>query len=1091
MKLHLGVAMAIAATAAAWGQNLGIERVSFGQAIGANAAVEDVAISGDGRFVAFSTGADNLVPGDTNGTSDVFVLDRQTGAVERVSVASNGDEGNGASHGPSISDDGQFVAFTSAASNLVGGDTLGNDDIFVHDRDTGETARVSVSSAGVQANGDSLNAQISGDGRYVAFASDATNLVTDDTNGFRDIFRHDRNTGATILVSKDKNAEANAASGPVAGTAYGGVDISRSGKYVAFLSAASNLVNGDNNNALDVFVVDADHPQLKTWRASVVSGGGQGEGGEGCAWCAISPDGNSVAFASTFDNLVDGDTNGAMDVFRHQRDANKTVRVSVGPDGTEADGPSTACAISDLGSFVSFSSRATNLVADDTNGVADVFVHEVAKKTTRRASIASDGTEGNALSTFSALPDNGQAVAFVAAASNLVIPDNNGVADAFVHIPNGGFTARASELPASQGNDDSTDARLSADGNRVLFTSAADNLVEGDTGGWQDVFMLDRPTGELRRISVNAAGTEGNGDSWAEALSADGNGAVFISNATNLVDGDTNGNSDVFLYDWDNRTVERVSLAHDGAQGNGDCETAAVSGAGRHVAFATNATNLVPGGTAGYQVFLRDRTAATTELVSCSTAGAASNDSSGTPTISADGNRVAFFSYADNLVAGDLNVAEDVFLRDRAAGTTTQVSLASNGDKGNLGSYAPAISADGLFVAFSSDATNLEGPGNDTLGHRDIFVRDLANGLTERMRTDGGAQPDGDGNDPQISADGRFVAYSSAATNLVDGDGNGFADVFVHDRWTARTRRLSVSTFGAEANSGCSAPDITGDGRLVAFASRASTLVDGDTNAVTDVFLARDTGSALTVGQTFQVNAGDVAGLDEDFIKKPKVVGRYTDPVKGLPAGKTAKVLTVIDKLNPPDVLRCEWKGKIALFNKKLVPKAQTCARYFGANPIVPLDCGLRISTAKADGTKLVEAEAGDVVIAPPDITGVYGGPNGMDGAITSAGLEDTVVLRGAFFGNKKPKVWLEYVVKGVVKAKTLKVQAPLRYADVKDVAGKSCMDVDSGQSQVTVLMPSAWPTGWDHNVEHNLVLDNGLGRDTWPFRTDPPPQGP
>ncbi len=1088
MKLHLGVAMAIAATTAVWGQNLGIERVSFGQAIGANAAVEDVAISGDGRFVAFSTGADNLVPGDTNGTSDVFVLDRQTGAVERVSVASNGDEGNGASYGPSISDDGQLVAFTSAASDLVAGDTLGNDDIFVHDRDSDETTRVSVSSAGVQANNDSLNARISGDGRYVAFAADATNLVTDDTNGFRDIFRHDRNTGATILVSKDKNAEANAASGPVAGTAYGGVDISRSGKYVAYLSAASNLVNGDSNNAIDTFVVDADHPQLKAWRASVVSGGGQGEGGEGCAWCAISPDGNFIAFASTFDNLVDGDTNGAMDVFRHQRDTQKTMRVSVGPDGAEADDPSTACAISDLGKFVTFSSRATNLVADDTNGVADVFVHEVAKKTTRRASVASDGTEGNGLASFSVLSDDGQAVAFISVASNLVVPDNNGVADAFVHIPNGGVTARASELPAAEGDGESDDARLSADGNRILFTSAADNLVEGDTGGWQDVFMLDRPSGELRRISVSGAGTEGNGDSWAQALSADGNGAVFISNATNLVAGDTNGNSDVFLYDWDNRTIERVSLAHDGAQGNGDCETAAVSGAGRHVAFATNATNLVPGGTTGYQVFLRDRTAATTELVSCSTAGTAGNDGSGTPTISNDGQRVSFMSYADNLVADDTNVTEDIFLRDRAIGSTVRVSLGPSDVEANGASFASALSADGLFVAFSSDATNLEGPDNDTLGHRDIFVRDLANGLTERMRTDDGAQPDGDSNDPQISADGRFVVYSSDATNLVDGDGNGFADVFVHDRLTARSRRLSVSTFGAEANSGCIDPAISGDGTLVAFASRASTLVDSDANAASDVFLARDTGSALTVGQTFQVNAGDVTGLDEDFIKKPKVVGRYTDPVKLLPKGKTAKVLTA---LFPENVLRCEWKGKIALFNKKLVPKTQTCARYFGENPIAPLDGELRVSTVKADGTKLVEADAGDVVIAPPDITGVYGGPNGMDGTITSAGLEDTFILRGARFGNKKPKVWLEYVSKGIVKAKKLKILLPLRYADVKEVAEKSCMEVDTGQSQVTVIMPSTWPTGWDHNVAHNLVLDNGLGRDTWPFRTDPPPQGP
>jgi hypothetical protein len=374
----------------------------------------------------------------------------------------------------------------------------------------------------------------------------------------------------------------------------------------------------------------------------------------------------------------------------------------------------------------------------------------------------------------------------------------------------------------------------------------------------------------------------------------------------------------------------------------------------------------------------------------------------------------------------------------------------------------------------------------DTNGCSDIFVFDRTEDVMERMVSNEGVQGNDASVSPRISADGRFVVYLSDATNLVDDDTNGVRDVFIHDRMTSRTRRLSVNPFGPEGNGNAVGflLGISADGRHVAFASAATNLVSGDTNGVNDVFVAIDTGAAVTYGQTFQLNPGDVEGLDENFVNKPKVVGLYTDPIKLLPKKKTAKVLTLIDDAAPPATLRCEWKGKIALFNKKLVPKTSTCEQYFGDNPVAALDCELQTTVKKADGTKLEAAASGSFVVPPPEILGVYDGPGGV---ITSAGLEDMVVLDGAFFGTKKPKVWLEYYSKGVVKAKKLKVITPLRYPDVKDVPEKSCMDVDTGRSEVRVLMPSSWPTGWDHNVEHNLVIDNGLGRDSWPFRTDPP----
>ncbi|MGH2537869.1 MAG: TolB family protein, partial [Candidatus Promineifilaceae bacterium] len=170
-------------------------------------------ISADGRYVAFYSDAWNLVGGDTNGTWDVFVHDRDTGQTSRVSVASDGAQGDNHSGAPSISADGRYVAFNSVASNLVGGDTNGAYDIFVHDRDTGQTSRVSIASDGAQGNESSGVPAISADGRYVAFYSEASNLVGGDTNGYLDVFVHDRDTGQTSRASvASDGAQANGAS---------------------------------------------------------------------------------------------------------------------------------------------------------------------------------------------------------------------------------------------------------------------------------------------------------------------------------------------------------------------------------------------------------------------------------------------------------------------------------------------------------------------------------------------------------------------------------------------------------------------------------------------------------------------------------------------------------------------------------------------------------------------------------------------------------------------------------------------------------------------------------------------------------------
>jgi Tol biopolymer transport system component len=396
-------------------------RVSVGSGgIQANHPSVSPAISADGRWVAFSSSANNLVPNDTNDTEDVFLHDRQTGTTNRVSVGPGGAQGNGPSSTPSISANGRWVAFQSLANNLVPGDTNDWLDVFVHDRDTGVTSRVSVGPGGAQGNLESRSAAISADGRWVAFASASSTLVVDDTNDVSDVFLHDRQTATTIRVSQGPGgAQGNQSSDWPA--------ISAGGLSIAFTSLASNLVADDTNGWMDTFV--HDRTTGTTTRVSVGTGGIQGNDAS-YFWPAISGDGRRVAYQSAASNLVAGDTNGQHDVFVHDRPSGTTTRVSIGPGGLEGNQWSEFPAISADGRWVVFDSAST-LVTGDANGVEDVFLHDLQTGTLRRVSVDPMSVEGNGRSFFQSISADGRWVAFASWASNLVAGDTNDYRDIF------------------------------------------------------------------------------------------------------------------------------------------------------------------------------------------------------------------------------------------------------------------------------------------------------------------------------------------------------------------------------------------------------------------------------------------------------------------------------------------------------------------------------------------------------------------------------------------------------------------------------------------------------------------------------------
>jgi tricorn protease-like protein len=379
-------------------------------------------ISADGRYITFYSEASNLVPGDTNGMADIFVHDRQTGETSRVSVASDGTQGNNHSFASSFSADARYVVFHSQASNLIPGDTNGTIDVFVRDRQTEQTSRISIASSGTQGIGDSEYPSISADGRYIAFQSEANNLVPGDTNNALDIFIHDRQTGQTNRVSLASN-------GMQADDNSYLPSISAGGRYVTFLSLASNLVPGDTNGSGDIFVHDQQTGQ--TSRISVTSDGSQSNNYS--SWPAMSADGRYVSFWSEANNLVPGDTNNSRDVFVYDRQIGQTNRVSVASDGTQGNDHSLSYRISADGRYVVFGSAATNLVPDDTNGQADIFIHDQQTGQTSRVSIASDGTQANNHSYWSSISVDGRYIAFHSDASNLVTGDTNNVGDIFVH----------------------------------------------------------------------------------------------------------------------------------------------------------------------------------------------------------------------------------------------------------------------------------------------------------------------------------------------------------------------------------------------------------------------------------------------------------------------------------------------------------------------------------------------------------------------------------------------------------------------------------------------------------------------------------
>jgi Tol biopolymer transport system component len=387
------------------------------------------------------------------------------------------------------------------------------------------------------------------------------------------------------------------------------------------------------------------------------------------------------------------------------------------------------------------------------------------------------------------------------------------------------------------GDSSSHSSIISADGRVVAFMSNAENLTPHDGNGLPDVFVRDLIAQTLVCVSLTPEGFTGDSGSYSPSLSTDGRFVAFESDSANLVPGDNNGFSDIFVRDLVTGSIERASLNTLGREADLPCSEPSISGDGRFVVFESYSTSLAPVSNPGVrEVFVRDRVAGQTFIASVNPSGQSSNGSSGDASISLDGSRVAFHSWANNLTVDDFNNTLDVFVFDLASREVVLASRTHEGLGGDGPSLRPSLSRDGRLVAFHSDAHNMI-PG-DVNNYSDCFVRDLENGTTERVSISSLAAAGNEDSDRAvITANGRLVAFHSHASNLVHADSNFQQDIFVHDRISGETIRVSTSPEGVEGNFLSSEPWIAGLTGAVVFESWAENFIPDDQNQVADVFV--------------------------------------------------------------------------------------------------------------------------------------------------------------------------------------------------------------------------------------------------------------
>ena len=766
----------------------------------ANEASSAPSLSADGRFVAFVSRASNLVPLDTNKIADVFLSDRQEGTMRLVSQTIEGQPADGASSLPVVSGDGQWVAFVTAARSLVPEDATTLKDILLWQRESGSIQWVSRSEVG-ETQGNSDAPAIDFAGERVVFQSNVR-LVEGDTNGLIDVYLFDRTTAKLQVVSTTMSSEPaeNASTAPV---------ISADGRWVAFVSASSQLVANDTNQVADVFVRD-----LLTGTTELISQSTTGElANLASTRVRISGDGRFVAFQTAAANLDPAPSGTGVQVYLRDRQEGRTWRVSKGPEGPGLSAPSTLEAISNDGRWVAFRCNSLQLPPGAGLPTQRVFGYDRLADDVVAWSYSDDGRPAQAFPEFLGVPDVG-----------------------------------------------ATDAAISGDGTQVALTTMSGNLAPLDGNPYPDVFVLDRRSRTLDLVANTKGETSQTGRGLVgpslpqyHAVGLSGGMGTMLefrvinraaSNAAPLVRVEAAPLGAVWNWPAGSSMEADGSLRLPPLDAGADivwtCEVAAPS------AESLALIRLAAGNRTGDDWVVSDRLTAAvttelkapgTELLSFSFAGVPLDRHAESAGVSADGERAVFNTLADNVLVSDRNESPDVFLRSRPGRTNSAVSAVRSGTLGNDWSWGGQISADGRFAVFTSTASTL---GPDADFDADVFVKDLTTGTVELSSRRGSVYGDFNASDGSISADGRWVCFSSYAATLSLQDTNRSSDIFVVDRTSPGSSPLLISRGpdGTLGNGNSYWPVQSSNGRWVLYSSLATNLSSrADTNQTLDVYL--------------------------------------------------------------------------------------------------------------------------------------------------------------------------------------------------------------------------------------------------------------
>ncbi|MGA2554969.1 MAG: hypothetical protein ABSG04_01665 [Verrucomicrobiota bacterium] len=768
-------------------------------------------MSPDGRYVVFTSDASDLVAGDTNGFSDIFVRDMMAGTTVLASVSTGGVEGKGVSSHPVMTPDGRYVAFISTATNLASGGQ-DNPDVFLRDLAGQTTVAMSTAATGSSSGATISSLAITTNGRYVAFASTALNLVSGVTQAGGEVYVRDFVGGGILWASSNATTTAKAILGGSATPSSEHPVISDDGTWLAF-KTGSNNVSGGSAVIFQFNTVTAALTTVYTNGIYALPYGDDFYGPE------MTPDGRFLVFTSG-----EQGTNifGSIRLWDSQTGTNALVSTNV--NGVySANTLAQAASVTPDGRYVVFLSNAADLTGNTVDNGMHIFRRDMQGGGIILVDADTNGvgsTDG--AGTFPSVSSNGQFIAFSGPDGGLVPLDINGANDVFLRDATGGTTQLVSprnpSVPTRSGDRYSLEGPLSisADGRWVAFASYANDLVANDTNNARDVFVCDRWSGSNILVSAGQnGGCALGGDSMTPVISTNGQFVVFVSAATNLTAGNviTNpGTYNIYRRDLQAQTTVLVSVSTNGVQsGDNDSTSPVISQDGRYVAFLSKALNLAPGltGTTEQSTFWYDLNGGAPVVLPETSSALFS------PAMSADGRYVAYPK------------GPQVLVWDTQLGTNLYTNSASSA----------AISPDGSRLLYQSNV-------NYTLR-----VQDLVNGTN--MISVAQPQPAKIRSPGVWSGDGRFVAVvTSAALSLLDG--NSVNDVYLADLLAGTNILVSVNSSLTGSGSAASDwPAVSWDGRYVIFRSFATNLVAGHTNAP-DLYLydrLSGTNSLLTLAQ--------------------------------------------------------------------------------------------------------------------------------------------------------------------------------------------------------------------------------------------------